>query len=144
MEVITDPKILQAIEDEDIKRRNLISDEDIVTDPDILAEIEIQSKVKEEEKDQNTFYKKYITGEARTQYPKLPGISEVTILDAEGKPDNTKAILQAIALSITPSIEAQIDMIKKRKERLLFPFRHYTERRRHRPLTLLIFEDRLK
>ena len=48
MEVITDPKILQAIEDEDIKRRNLISDDAIVTDPDILAEIEEQSKVKEE------------------------------------------------------------------------------------------------
>ena len=113
MEVITDPKILQAIKDEDIKRRNLISDEDIVTDPDILAEIEKQSKVKEEEKDQNTFYKKYITGEARTQYPKLPGISDVNILNAEGKPDHTKAILLATALSITPSIEAQIDMIKK-------------------------------
>jgi len=113
MEIVTDTGILQAIEDIDIKKRNNIEEGNIVTDPTILAEIDKQDAVIEKEEDQNTLYKKYITGEARTQFPDLPGMSEVSVLDAEGNKNNSLGILQAIALSITPSVEAQIDIIKK-------------------------------
>ena len=113
MDIVTDPNILKAIEDQEIKIRNSIDNDDIVTDPKILKEIENQSQIKKEEENQNTFYKKYVTGEARTQYKDIPGISEAEILDAEGKPDKSKAAAIAVALSITPTAEAQVDMIKK-------------------------------
>ena len=46
MDIVTDPNILKAIEDQEIKIRNSIDNDDIVTDPKILKEIENQSQKK--------------------------------------------------------------------------------------------------
>ena len=113
MEVVTDVNILKAIEEEDLKKQYNIQDGSIVSDPKIINEINQQSEKKQNLKPDNSFFSKYISGDARTEFKDFKEIGEINILNQEGKTDIGKNMSIAIALSLTPSQDAQMDMIKK-------------------------------
>ena len=63
-------------------------------------------------KPKNSFYSKYISGEDRTEFKNFKEIGQVNILNINGQSDYGKNAAIAVALSLTPSQDAQIDMIK--------------------------------
>ena len=113
MEVVTDPNILRAIEEEDLKKQYNIQDGSIVNDPKIIDKINQEEEKKQTLKPENSFFSKYISGEDRTEFKNFQEIGNINILNQEGKTDIGKNTSIAIALSLTPSQDAQIDMIKK-------------------------------
>ena len=113
MEVVTDANILKAIEEEDLKKQYNIQDGSIVSDPKIINEINKQSEKKQNLKPDNSFFNKYISGDARTEFKDFKEIGEINILNQNGQTDIGKNTSIAVALSLTPSQDAQMDMIKK-------------------------------
>jgi len=113
MEVVTDANILRAIEEEDLKKQYNIQDGSIVSDPKIINEINKQSEKKQNLKPDNSFFSKYISGDARTEFKDFKEIGEINILNQNGQSDIGKNTSIAVALSLTPSQDAQMDMIKK-------------------------------
>ena len=113
MEVVTDANILRAIEEEDLKKQYNIQDGSIVSDPKIINEINKQSEKKQNLKPDNSFFSKYISGDARTEFKDFKEIGEINILNQNGQTDIGKNTSIAVALSLTPSQDAQMDMIKK-------------------------------
>lgn len=113
MEVVTDVNILRAIEEEDLKKQYNIQDGSIVSDPKIINEINKQSEKKQNLKSDNSFFSKYISGDARTEFKDFKEIGEINILNQNGQSDIGKNTSIAVALSLTPSQDAQMDMIKK-------------------------------
>ena len=113
MEVVTDPNILKAIEEEDLKKQYNIKDGSIVSDKKIIDQINQEEEKQKNLKPENSFFSKYVSGEDRTEFKNFKEIGEINILNQEGKSDIGKNTSIAIALSLTPSQDAQIDMIKK-------------------------------
>ena len=113
MEVVTDANILRAIEEEELKKQYNIKDGSIVSDPKIINEINKQSEKKQNLKPDNSFFNKYISGVARTEFKDFKEIGEINILNQNGQSDIGKNTSIAVALSLTPSQDAQMDMIKK-------------------------------
>jgi hypothetical protein len=112
VEIVTDPNILKEIEKKTLSEKLNIEGGEIVTDPKIIDQV-IKKNEQKNVKDEDSFYDKYITGEARTQFPNIPEIGSMNILKEDGTNDITKNALAAVALQLTPSTEAQIDIIKK-------------------------------
>jgi hypothetical protein len=110
-QIVTDPNLLKKLNQKVLADKHNIQDGQIVTDSKLLKKLNQEEEKEPEEK--SSFYTKYITGDARTQYKNLPEIGAVDILKPDGTPDNTKAALLGVGLSITPSYDAQIDIIKK-------------------------------
>ena len=87
MEVVTDPNILRAIEEEDKKKQYNIQDGSIVTDPKIINKINQEEEKKQSLKPENSFFSKYISGEDRTEFKNFKEIGEINILKNQGKSD---------------------------------------------------------
>lgn len=111
-EVVTDPNLLKELNQQFLADKLNIQEGQIVIDPGLIKKLDktIEQDKPEEE---DSFYNKYITGEARTQYKNLPEIGDISILKEDGTPDTTKNVLMGVSLSLTPSYDAQIDIIKK-------------------------------
>ena len=112
MEIVTNKNILRAIEDEEKKKKYNIQDGEIVSDPNILKKIDEEQNKKDDLKPSNSFWSKYISGDARTEFNDMQEIGSINILGVDGKTDIGKNASIAVALSLTPSQDAQIDMIK--------------------------------
>ncbi len=112
MEIVTDSNILRAIEQQELKKQYNIKDGSIVTDPKIINKINKEEEKKKDLKPKNSFYSKYISGEDRTEFKNFKEIGQVNILNINGQSDYGKNAAIAVALSLTPSQDAQIDMIK--------------------------------
>ena len=118
MEIVTDKNILKAFEEEELKDKLNIKDGAIVTDPKVLLQFEEAEKKDIVKKDgffskEDGFYQKYIDGDGRTEFKDLPEIGQFNLLKEDGTPDNARAMAIAVGISLTPSVEAQIDIIKK-------------------------------
>ena len=119
MEIVTDKNILKAFEEEELKDKLNIKDGAIVTDPKVLLQFEEAEKKDIVKKDgffskEDGFYQKYIDGDGRTEFKDLPEIGQFNLLKEDGTPDNARAMAIAVGISLTPSVEAQIDIIKKK------------------------------
>jgi len=112
VEIVTDPKILEEIKKKTLSEELNIQGGEIVTDQKVIDKVLKKNKEKNV-KDEDSFYDKYITGEARTQFPNIPEIGSMNLLKEDGTSDLTKNALSAVALQLTPSTEAQIDILKK-------------------------------
>ena len=112
VQIVTDPKILKEIEKKTLAEKLNIQGGEIVTDQNIINKV-IKKNEEKSVKNEDSFYDKYITGEARTQFPNIPEIGSLNLLKEDGTVDITKNALAAVALQLTPSTEAQIDILKK-------------------------------
>jgi hypothetical protein len=113
MDVVTDKSILDSIKKQELEKKYNIQEGDIVSDPKILNAIKLQENKKIEKEGEPGFFKKWVLGEGRSQYPELPEIGQIKIKNPDGSNDDSKNFLASIAMSITPSTEAQIDIYKK-------------------------------
>jgi hypothetical protein len=113
MEVVTDKNVLDSIKKLKLEKEYNIKEGDIVNDPKILDAIKLQKEKRLKKDETPNFFEKWVLGEGRTQYPDLPEIGQVGIKKADGSDADLKNILGSVALSITPSTEAQVDIIKK-------------------------------
>src|SRR5210317_2025304 len=110
VQIVTDPKILKEIEKKTLTEKLNIQGGKIVKDQNIINKV-IKKNEEKSVKNEDSFYDKYITGEARTQFPNIPEIGSLNLLKEDGTVDITKNALAAVALQLTPSTEAQIDIL---------------------------------